>query len=54
MYAKVLYITVDKNNMSTPTNTPSLERLEAMLHELEAGLASIAERINHLEQVISK
>jgi hypothetical protein len=38
----------------TPNDTSSLEHLEAMLHDLEVGLPSIAERLNHLEQIISK
>jgi hypothetical protein len=44
-----MYRLLINSETMTPTNTPSLEHLVAMLHELEANLECLAERLNRLE-----
>jgi ubiquinone biosynthesis protein UbiJ len=40
--------------MPTQTDTPSLEHLAAMLHELEANIERLAERLNRLERAFAR
>jgi hypothetical protein len=44
-----MYKLLINSETMTPTDTPSLEHHAAMLHELEANLERLAERLHRLE-----
>jgi hypothetical protein len=45
-----MYKLLINSETMAPTDTPSPERLEFLLHELEANLERLAERLSRLER----